>query len=506
MRKGVITVYLSLIFLIMVSFILALLESARVYTIETMTERYADIAAEMVFSAYVRPLAEYYDLLAVDGGEEVNLSAFERFFAMNLEENGQNRSFGLYGSLLSAEVSGIQTLKDNNWESMLDQIVDYESYALGELAISSIKALLTQLQNTNLDETVGQYSELLESDGEEMVSLLEELEEDEESCEDNGESVTGTDPRQGIAGWLKSGLLNLVMGDKNVSGKQIDVSQCSWQVSESSKQSVFSSFESYSVVSDLLSKQDLTDKIYEGLQEQGTQVLVNLYIPNKFCLLRQSDSETETAIEHVLDYEVEYILFGHATDRENLESTVTDLFLMRTLLNLVYLYGSQSKDAVITAVVEAMTVTSAIPVVGAVLKLLVMLCWASAEAVVDCAALADGKNVPLMKSEDTWNLTMEQLMAIAKNGGNASAYVRDGTKGMDYEQYVLMLLMFTSSEKKLVRASQLMECNIRLISGYEDFCIADCVTSAVFSGTVEIQAKFFSSDSWKKTYEVAYSY
>ena len=45
MRRGVITVYLSLVFILLVSLLLVLLESSRVYTIGTMSERYANMAA-----------------------------------------------------------------------------------------------------------------------------------------------------------------------------------------------------------------------------------------------------------------------------------------------------------------------------------------------------------------------------------------------------------------------------------------------------------------------------
>jgi hypothetical protein len=54
-----------------------------------------------------------------------------------------------------------------------------------------------------------------------------------------------------------------------------------------------------------------------------------------------------------------------------------------------------------------------------------------------------------------------------------------------------MLLALQSREKKLVRMTQVMEKNIRLTEGYDSFSFANCVTGAVFSGTVSVKDRFF---------------
>ena len=115
MRRGVITVYLSLVFMLLVSLILVLLESARVYMIGTMSERYADMAAEMVFAGYVRPLAEQYDLLAIDTGkDQQNLENFQKYLELNLENGGDSqRAMNMYGQVEMKEVKEVLSMKDN---------------------------------------------------------------------------------------------------------------------------------------------------------------------------------------------------------------------------------------------------------------------------------------------------------------------------------------------------------------------------------------------------------
>ena len=81
MKKGVMTVYFSLVFMLVMSFLLVLLESDRLYILRTEGERYADMAAEMVFAGYIQPLADYYSLFGVNHGEKNSqLEKFDDYY------------------------------------------------------------------------------------------------------------------------------------------------------------------------------------------------------------------------------------------------------------------------------------------------------------------------------------------------------------------------------------------------------------------------------------------
>ncbi len=520
MRRGVLTVYLSIVLLLMVSFVLVLLESARVYVIGTMTERYADMAGEMLFSAYVRPLADRYGLFVLDAGEDgAGLRHFEDYLRMNLEKNTSvgSRIFDLHGVIQEMTVGKTVSLNDEDWKSMKSQIERYEKYAMGEKGLQELQNVIGQLTQTDLADVVEDYKDDLSSDGQSMDAALARKAEQDAKDSDNSmnenESVaepavpTVTDPRPGISRWLKSGLLELAMGDRSVSNRVIRNGQCSYQASESKKWSIVDRFERYGDVTTALNSQKFPDKLKKGIEEQKTQLIVNLYILDRFHQLCSTEKSGEDHELFALDYEVEYILYGHTSDRENLESAITGIFALRTLLNLVYLYTSQGKGEILENIVDALSVAAVIPVIGQVVKLLLMICWSAAEAVVDCAALADRRKVPLMKNDSSWNLTMSQLLAIGKNGGNAADYVRDGTKGLSYENYLLILLLLTPAEEKMIRMTQLMETNIRLMEGYEDFCFSRCITAAEFEGTVRLLPVFWQHpEALCHHYHVAYGY
>lgn len=509
MRRGVISVYLSIVFLLILSLLMVLLESARVYVIGTMAERYADMAAEMVFASYVQPLAERYDLLAVDtGANGESLGLFKTYLDMNLENGGkEGRVFDMYARTQSFGVEKTVSVKDDDWKCLKEQIERYEKYALGTEGIGNLKDLLIQLQGTGVSNKVEDYSGELRSEGQAMDEAMTEMEEQESVEAESGTEGQISDPRTGISRWIKSGILNLVMGEQSVSSRVIDTSKCSWHTEETPKQAQIDSFEGYKEVINMLEGQSVTEIIRCGLQEQGTQLMVNLYILDKFDTLCDNKTALSKNENSELKYETEYILFGHETDRENLESTITGICVLRTLLNLIYLYTSPEKGSALQNIVQGMSVLSSVPVAGTVLQLLLMVCWAAAEAVVDCAALVRGRKVPLMKDESSWNLTLEQLIRIAEKGGSAAAYIRDGSEGLDYEQYLLILLLLTPTEKKMIRMTQVMECNIRLINGYEQFSFSQCTVAAEFSGVVQISEMFWHHpERLQHSFSVTYSY
>ncbi len=111
MKRGVITVYLSLVMAVTLSLILVSLESVRVTVLQTAAARYADMAAEMVFSGYSRPAAERYGLFVLDAGDARNrLSVFDTFLGLNMKEG---RVFSLSGAPGESTVSKTVTMRDH---------------------------------------------------------------------------------------------------------------------------------------------------------------------------------------------------------------------------------------------------------------------------------------------------------------------------------------------------------------------------------------------------------
>ena len=66
-------------------------------------------------------------------------------------------------------------------------------------------------------------------------------------------------------------------------------------------------------------------------------MILNMYIYDQFKTLRNSRPSGRSK-DTALNYEIEYIAFGHTSDRENLEKCRDSMFYASDDLNLAYLY------------------------------------------------------------------------------------------------------------------------------------------------------------------------
>lgn len=483
MKRGVITVYLSLVMAVMLSLILVSLESVRVTVIRTAAYRYADMAAEMVFSGYTRPAAERYGLFVLDAGaSRGRLSAFQNFLGLNMKES---RIFSLCGEPGESAVSETVSLRDHSWKSLMDQIERCELYTLGEEGLAGAGSFLKHLKMDSAESMTDDFAGNLSSSGAGAETAQEEQEGEDKEAQKEEPSMP--DPRPGITGLLKQGLLDLVMEGKAVSSRTVHTADCSYQAATDSSGGRGWDFMNYHRALQSVKEQEISGLSQRLLGAGRQDLMLCTYITDHFRMLGGGKAADG---DYVLEYEAEYILCGNSEDRVNLENTVMRMFALRTMCNLAYLYTSAAKGGMLEEAV-AMMALSSIPAVGALLKLLLMLCWACAESLVDCTALARGQKVPMMKTDSTWNLSLQQLVMLASGGAGPGAMIRDGSSGLSYQQYLFILLALQSREKKIVRMTQLMEKNIRLEEGYHDFSFANCVTGAVFSGSVFVKDRFW---------------
>ncbi|MFR1158521.1 MAG: hypothetical protein ACLSD7_05690 [Coprococcus phoceensis] len=79
MQKGEITAFLSLVFLLILSFLGAMVESASIQVLKNYKRADTILAVESVFAEYQKQLLEQYDLFALDAGYGEGRLDEERF-------------------------------------------------------------------------------------------------------------------------------------------------------------------------------------------------------------------------------------------------------------------------------------------------------------------------------------------------------------------------------------------------------------------------------------------
>ena len=141
------------------------------------------------------------------------------------------------------------------------------------------------------------------------------------------------------------------------------------------------------------------------------------------------------------------------------------------------------------------------PFLEEVFYLLILAAWAYGEALVDCRCLLGGGKVPLLKDDGTWTLSLEQLTQLNHSRLSGYAQKDSDTKGMSYEDYMLLFLLGVSKDKKYIRLMNIIEANTRLVDGCGSFTLANCVFGISVCADFVFYPVFFPHTFGKGRYE-----
>ncbi|MCI8607585.1 MAG: hypothetical protein HFG72_12530 [Hungatella sp.] len=185
------------------------------------------------------------------------------------------------------------------------------------------------------------------------------------------------------------------------------------------------------------------------------RVLINEYCGRFFTNALSED-------KHPIRYELEYLLHGGGTDRENLEKTVTELFAVREGMNLIHILSDPGKRQEAEALAAAITgVTGLAPLVK-IVACVVMGVWAMGESIQDLRRLMAGKKVPLWKQKGDWTTSLDNILNMGRGQMMDAGAGEDNTeRGFTYEQYLKLLLLKTDPQTKHMRMLDVMQMNIR---------------------------------------------
>ena len=186
MKKGYLTVYLSLSLGIILSLILALTEWARVNAMRMQIECVADIAASSVLAEYHRKLLEQYDLFFVDTSYGTNTAAYanteahlKNYMEHNFSLKGIN-TIQNYRDILKLSTGKVSLLSatvatDEKGIGIKRQAVLYEKDKIG---LSLIEDIMNNLQTvTEYEEESGKIQEQQQNVEEELNELIKKAEE-----------------------------------------------------------------------------------------------------------------------------------------------------------------------------------------------------------------------------------------------------------------------------------------------------------------------------------------
>lgn len=440
MKRGEVTAYLSLVFILLMTFVGGIMESASIQMAKNYRRADMNRAMESVFAEYQKELLEEYEIFALDTGyetsqygEDMVIRRLEYYGAQNMEH----------------QVRRIQYLTDHGGRAFYEQVAAYMEQQYG------IDLVKEQVGMTDIwkkqDEQIIEYEQTGKTEQEHLDQLLDEQE---------GELPSEDNPIAYVEELKKSPILSLVMPeDRQVSEKKIAFA---------------------SVVSKRQRNQGYGD-FSDVTPEAGTvdHLLFGRYLTDHFG---HAVSEKDKG---ALDYELEYLLAGKESDRENLEAVVNQLLLFRFVPNYMHLQGSSTKKAEAEAMALTLCSLLAVPAITQAAAQVILLAWAYGECLMDVRALLNKGKVPLMKNEESWQLSLSDLLKLGQDKNLNDG--QDTGSGLTYEEYLRILLFLEKKEALGMRALDLIENNLRTKHGLTSFRADQCVSKMEMDSTCKLR-------------------
>ena len=451
MRRGYITVFLSLSLTLILSLVFTVIEGARISAIRMKFECVADIGMNSVLAEYHRELLKQYELLFVDmsyGGSHPEIENTEahlrNYMQKNLQTAGEKGLFGgkdfLAMDVGMAEIEEYSIASDDNGAVLKRQVMDYmNDYPLGAI-LEHINVNIGLLEQSGLDSTdVGAWRQEYESQIEAIGLPEQEVEEGifEEVPLDNPADIANAT--------RGSGVLNLVLEDpSSVSSVKVDL-------------------ENY--FSHRSGRLTGTGMCAEAASVSGepSDLVFQTYLFEK-C--GYHGNELEKAL---MQYQMEYILMGQDTDWQNLEQVAKRLLLWREVANVLYILSDSAKVAEAQAMATALTAVILLPALAEPVKYTILFAWAYVESLQDVKTLLNGGRVPIYKTAGDWKTGINCIKNVRGSLENDS-----GGSGLNYKEYLQIMLFLQDSQKTVERAMDIMEMDIRRTPGNAGFRMDGC--------------------------------
>lgn len=444
-KQGEITAFLSLIFVLFVSFILALMQSAVIQAQKNMSRLNVDRSVFSVFGEYQKDLLEEYEVFAFDG----------TYGSGEFAEDKILNRLSYYGSVgIQQKITDIQFLTDNNGQAFREGVITFMEEQSG---------IQTMRELTGWTQT-----------WEEQTILGEEISENlQQTLLENGEYL----PEEAAAlvqSTVSGNFFSLILPKSfSVSGKAITLGE---QVSGRSKVTGRGTF-----------------PMQQGLDGMEEKLLYQQYVMEKFSTAVESKSDSRN-----LDYEVEYLICGNSSDAENLKEIVTKILLFRLAMNYMYLQTDTKRQQEAATMAAALSAVLLAPEAEPVIWQLLLVLWAFGESVLDVRALLEGNKTVFYKTDTSWRLTLSSLFQLGS--AEDSRQSSDEEEGMDYGQYLQILLYFESEDDVTMRTLDRVEQNLIIEQGHSLFRIDACVTKIKLSNIAE------AGSGYQYTFPTYYGY
>ncbi|MBP9996909.1 MAG: hypothetical protein KBT19_06490 [Lachnospiraceae bacterium] len=442
-KEGYITVYLSLTIGIMLTVIVTLLYGIRVHTIRYETECVMDIALKSIFAEYHREMLSRYGLLYIDssyGGNDVSNEYTKAHLLkyMNDNFNGNHMTGGKDLLEIHADNANLENItypSDSEGEVLRYQIDRYMKVKTGLGLIDA-----GDIDASDYTDWMGEYESYMsgwDSADSGIDSIMDEI---NSGLEEGEEPYSISNPADSMDSLSSSNALYYAIGDMStLDANCID-------------SSLYISHRSYDEGEGLRDYQEPPNGIISRELFYG-------YIFDKcgyYGTVRENSA---------LSYQIEYLLNGQDEDVRNMEEVAQDIFKIRYVVNMMYLFSDTVKQAEAEELALAATTAIGNPELTELVKLTILFAWGYAESAKDLRILYSGNSLSITKTAATWNTPITQLLTFREH---LNEYVLP-MGNLDYKRFLLIFLNLKDIDTTTKRLMDVMEMDIRLTAGNTEF-------------------------------------
>ncbi len=198
------------------------------------------------------------------------------------------------------------------------------------------------------------------------------------------------------------------------------------------------------------------------------EYLINNYIKKRFRNIYYANGISDGFFYG----EQEYIVSGRFSDEENRKAVRNRIIAMREVMNTLFIKQNTEMQEKILAAATVVTVGYAPEEAAAVITG----AWALAESINDYELLIRGKPVPVMKTESTWAVSLDNVI----NNISSGCIDTGNNSGDNYNDYINYMLCLLDDNTKLLRIMDLIQINMRY-RYRDDFLINDHYVGVCYS-------------------------
>lgn len=460
-ERGSMSAFLAMLFLVFLLLISVCVEGIYMYTARGKAIGIYMSGLSHTKGNYQKELAEMYHIYAMDPRYRKKIETdFSNRMKESLDMVSDSFKFQTGSTIISDDIN-VTEQRGEVLKYQIRQQMKYESFSdvINEW-MSKVKTNTEQRQQmTDIKDQISREEE--------------EAKKEEKTKEDNTDNEkipqTGTsevkDPRKGFMKLLKEGSVSLVMGKRKVSNLPIHIV---YSKKDTTKQKLWNFMDRKAMEKEI-------DELKESPSADSltSELPVMLYAEKYFHYLTDSSKKEGTK------YEIEYLISGKDSERENLSQVLWKMIALRFLTNASCVYKDPAKQKEAMLLATSILGITGLPPVVSVAKNLLLLALAYGESVIDVRNLSEGKKVPVLKTPSNWQLSFSQLATL----NCKRKPVKDG---MEYKDYLILLLILQKDKRlKYFRMMDLIEGNVK--RKVVEFKLDQCISSYKITQNVKLR-------------------